>query len=234
MRAGVDGGRRGASAPIIRALSDRKQATDSGGRPRTLCGARRPLAPFVVLALASAAVGLGRWKERTRAARGGDAPRRGDLVSDAELADRLAAGLARADTASEAVERLLDELTSFPSADVRARPGRRGGPARVGASRSAARTRPGGEGSSSTSTTTPRASRRRPANGLPSASTTSRRRRIEARLTSAVGAKSVGFVPLVLEDRVVAVLVLAATAERRFFSSAGSRQSVGSATSRRP
>ena len=43
---------------------------------------------------------------------------------------------------------------------------------------------------------------------------------VNARLAQAVGAKSVAFVPLVSESVCVAVLVLASTVERRFFSSA--------------
>jgi len=43
---------------------------------------------------------------------------------------------------------------------------------------------------------------------------------VNARLAQAVGAKSAAFVPLLAEGACVAVLVLAATAERRFFSSA--------------
>ena len=201
-------------------------------RPRTVTtGAERsPLAAalgwvaaaLAALVLAPSSVVIGRWKERGRARRGAGEgpPPEEESGADDDAADRLAAALARAGSADEAIEDFLAALEVSPGADVTAlalvdEEGRRAwGIAGRGIDEAWWRSiaididhDPGGLAT---------AARERSAFAVYDAQSAPN----VSRLAAAVGAKSVAFVPLLAGGRVVGVVGLATMHDRRFFSTA--------------
>jgi PAS domain S-box-containing protein len=180
---------------------------------RTLAWATGSLA---VLLLAPGATVLGRLKRRT-----GEGVEDEPRAAAAEPLTRLRAALTRAETARDAVDALFDAVAGLPGSEVTALAlVDEGGTRAAGfAARGTDEERWRGvsvdlEREAGAVATTVRERSAFAVYDVASSPT------VSPALAAAVNAKSAALVPLVAEDRAVAVLILATTVEPRFFSSA--------------